>query len=176
MKRIGMLVFLLAATVTTLRAQEHILRVGVGMAMETDYDYNSRFGPLLSAEYQWDFSRYVALQSRLSFASVRIDPVRMNTMASGAVGVLVTPLPKLFRYIKVGANVQYVYHRYTYQKDDRFVYEKCGDVGFGFPIRAFIIDNPKYELSVGYDLLTEFQKGNFLYVTDYAALYFGVKF
>lgn len=160
----------------TLHAQNHTLRIGTGMAMETDYDGNSRFGPLLSAEYQWGFSRYVALQSRLSFASVRIDPVRMNTMVSGAVGVLVTPLPKKFRYVKVGANVQYVFHRYTYQKNDRFVYEKCGNIGFGFPIRAFFIDNAKYELSAGYDLQTEFQKGSFLYVTDYAALYFGVKF
>ena len=92
MRRIWVLGLLLLTD--ALHAQNHTLRVGVGMAMETDYDYNTQFGPLLSAEYQWNFSRYVALQSRLSFASVRIDPVRMNTMASGAVGVLVTPLPK----------------------------------------------------------------------------------
>lgn len=174
MRQICILGLLLLTNV--LYAQNHTLRVGVGMAMETDYDNNSQFGPLLSAEYQWNFSQYVALQSRLSFASVQIDPVRMNTMVSGAVGVLVTPLPKIFRYIKVGANVQYVYHRYTYQPEDAFIYEKCGNIGFGFPIRAFFIDNAKYELSAGYDLQTEFQKGHFLYVTDYAALYFGVKF
>ncbi|WP_300905947.1 hypothetical protein [uncultured Bacteroides sp.] len=157
-------------------AQKNVLRFGAGTTSEVDYNHKTQWGPLLSVEYQYDFSKYAGIQTRLSFASVNCNPNQVDTYLGGAAGLLVTPLPDKFRYIKIGANFLYHYHRYAYEYDGKFMLQNNSDVGFGFPIRAYLIDNHKHELSVGYDFITEFQQGEFFCLAHHLAVYFGLKF
>lgn len=92
----------------------------------------------------------------------------------GAVGMMITPLPNLFRFIKFGVTFSYFSHKYVY--DDEYngyeIYNQSR-VGIGFPIRAYLIDSPKYELSLGYDIMTEFKKKGWVGLSDHMCCYSG---
>jgi hypothetical protein len=177
MKKILAICLVLIAILPASAENKNVLRIGAGTTWVVDPDNKSVYGPLVSIEYQYNFSKYVGLYASASMARVNMPKFsNSDAYVVGAVGVMVTPLPNSFRFIKIGANFLYNNHLYSEGFDKPYDSYHESHVGFGFPIRAYLIDNLRFELSGGFEFITEFRKSGYVCLAYHMCLQFGVKF
>jgi hypothetical protein len=168
---------------------KNIIRVGAG-ANFSDHVSGEKYsaGTALEAEYQRTLSKYVGVTANLSTASLHYGKKYDSSDISGTIGVMVTPLPDKFRWIKLGMGLC-LYHYinsfgeektiqisdYLERTYDLYYRDSYYRTGLHFVGRLYFIDNSKYELFASYRLKTSFNSGIEMN-NALLCLGFGVKF
>ena len=179
--------FLLFFSCSISAQDRNAVRVGVGVNVRNSRPDNGTLevGPSLFVEYGREINRYLSIA-----ANVHTDMNEYGDFANlHALGVsvrgIVTPLPKWFRWIKIGVGATY-----EYRKDIYGINPKSGDGsgikgyrqhtshywGIDFPLRAYFIDNSRYELYAFYELKTLFAENRYFWNYSNGGAAFGVKF
>lgn len=190
MKKSLLVLLLLAVSCTLAAQQKNILRVGVGAVRRGTPNslelYQARYGPSMTMEYQRHLSDYVSFFSSIN-AHTAVLWENFDSICYGATaGVMVTPLPHVFRWVRIGAAFTYQYYRGVYLYIDHSYYARHIQNLFGLtvPIRCYVIDNARYELSLGAtplflhmtnDRIAE-SVGRFCFCYWDLGIFFGVKF
>ena len=96
MKKILAICLIVMIVLPAFAENKHVLRIGAGATSVNDPDYYAVYGPLLSVEYQYNFSGMQGFIRRCSCPGLECQNFLMRMLTSGgAVGMMITPLPNL---------------------------------------------------------------------------------
>ncbi|WP_195289552.1 hypothetical protein [Alistipes finegoldii] len=179
--------FLLVASGTLSAQNQNVIRVGVGMNVRDGLSdgSNLKIGPSLFVEYGREINHFFSIALNIHTDMSKYDDYANLHSLGISVRSLFTPFPKIFRWVKVGVGATYERRRDIYgtelSVDDAIVGMKYHQIssnywGIDFPIRAYAIDNKRFELYAFYNLKTMFAEGKYFWNYSNGGIAFGVKF
>lgn len=172
------------------------LRTGVGINIcNTDYlEKTTSAGPSIFADYSRKINGWFSAGANLHYDLGIYDRISLGNRIGLSLRGMFRPFATVnwMKWLEVGAGLscEYVFTAYG-DRDSRQTSETDGVVteyydlihrhsclfGFDFPIRAYFIDNSKFEVLAFYELKTAFYKGaGFGLDHSCLGLMFGVKF
>lgn len=171
------------------QAQEKMsLNVGTGVYISGTVDENGHdmVGPMIGAEFNWQFNQWFSAGANLSLGVCKEGFESRNSDMGFSLRGYVRPFARKFKLFELGVGVSGSYlaqcGNLIKEMPDDWIYRefRIKDYclfGFDFPIRLYVIDNQKYRLLIHYDMKPVFSPyGGFLWTHSTAGLMFGVKF
>lgn len=168
------------------------LNTGTGIYISGTVDDNGHdvVGPMIGAEFTWQLNNWFSVGTNLNLGICQEGVESRKSDLGLSARAYFRPFAEKFRFLElgVGPSVSFSNHignlvtDLTDQGYEDWVYHEFRDVsytvfGVDFPIRLYVIDNPKYRLSINYDIKpVVFLKHGFLWTHSTASLMFGVKF
>lgn len=180
-------VILLVASGTLSAQNRNSIRVGAGINVrEGRPDENTlKIGPSLFVEYGREINPYFSIALDLHTDMCKYGKYsNLHALGVSLRGIL-TPLPKKFRWVKIGVGATYERRRDIYGSDrtdddanasKKYMQFVSNYWGIDFPIRVYAIDNKLFELYAFYNLKTMFAEGKYFWNYSNGGVAFGVKF
>ncbi len=165
----------------------HSIKIGVGTNLMWDvdngYNYDKSMGtiytlgPTLHIDYGYKLNKYIELGVN-AFSLTNRYGASYDAMAIGALAKFVyTPLPKTFRHVRLGVGAGWINTQYL-RTDLMARTQRRNEFAFDYYIRAYAIDNERFELYGSYGLsYSYYAPQKILFWThSNVSLHFGVKF
>ncbi|MDR0754708.1 MAG: hypothetical protein LBF04_04890 [Prevotellaceae bacterium] len=179
----------LCSIVSAQNKTNNTIRVGTGVIIRDNADASKyRTGPAIEAEYQYSSSKYIGFTAGAGMMNIHYGTNNDYYETFATFGVMVTPVPDKFRWIRIGVglSIKYFtdssgYWQEYYLPDGlsnmyKIHYRFSRSIGgLDFVGRLYFLDTQKYELFASYRLKTSLDHGLEM---DNAllCLCFGVKF
>lgn len=181
-----MLVVLLLPLLGYTQEKRNIMSVSAGV-WGTDGGYFNRtidysFGPALSLEYQRILNDYMALRGKFSAGVIsRKQYMETSKLVSFTAGIMLTPFGKRFRNLQIGVSPGYICNLYDSTQPaisdrDQNISETVHAFAIEFPIRFHFINNDRYVLGIGFDLITGIARSRYQIFTLQSMVSYGLKF
>jgi hypothetical protein len=186
---LSLFVVCLCTNVSAQNKTKNTLRIGTGIIIQDDVTGDKyRTGPAIEAEYQYSTSKYIGFTAGAGMMNIHYGTDNDYYETFATFGVMITPLPDKFRWIRVGAGLSIKYFTYSYgywqehylpdgySNMYKMHYRSSRSIGgLDFVGRLYFLDSAKYELFASYRLKTSLDHG--LEMNNaLLCLCFGIKF
>lgn len=168
------------------------LNAGTGIYISGTVDDNGHdvVGPMIGTEFIWQLNNWFSVGTNLNLGVCQEGAESRKSDLGLSARAYFRPFAGKFRFLELGAGPSVSFSNHTGnlltdltdQGYEGWILKEFRDVsyvvfGVDFPIRLYVIDNPKYRLSISYDIKpVVFLKHGFLWTHSTASLLFGVKF
>lgn len=164
--------FFLVFPINLTAQNKNAVRIGVGVNIRNSWpsEKNLVVGPSLFVEYGREINSYISLGANIHCDMNKYGEFNNLNAFGVSLRTIVTLLPKKFRWIKIGIGATYENRRDIYGEniicgnEKEIVAYNQATIhlwGFDFPIRAYLIDNKRFEFYAFYELKTMFMKGEY---------------
>ncbi len=178
MKRFFCLLIAIVMAVTARSQSRSTVYVGPGAfitAPAPGASGGDAWGFGISWGYQWEFSRYFALDVGMMHGNAYTGQHLDESLLGASVGVVATPAPTTFRYIKAGVAAGWGQQRLDYSGTER-----NGPVtnlyGFDAIVRLYAIDRAQWQLFASYQPSFRHVDGKMHFTYSTLTACFGYKF
>ena len=184
MKRCVFIILILMHVTSALCAQDKgfSLKTGAGVNVTLSYKAygaTSRhsIGPAMITEGTYQFNQWLSTGINIHSSLTKVGKNGLEYNLGGGLRGYVRPFGRKFKYLELGVGLTGVYRREAglvwNTSYDEWEY---GFFGIEYPVRAYIIDNSKYQLMMFYDFKTIFAGQQYLWNYSVGGLMFGVRF
>jgi hypothetical protein len=187
MKKLMIFALIILSASSAFGQGRHSIKVGVGANLMWDIDSGYNLdknrgtiyspGPTLHIDYGYKLNNYLELGvnafSLTNHYGENADAMRLGALANA----VFTPLPKTFRYIRIGIGIGWMnFQRIETAPNTRS--ERRNVFAGDYYIRAYAIDNSRFELYGSYGLTHQYnpQANKLFWSHSNISLHFGVKF
>lgn len=181
-----MLVALILPLLGFAQEKRNIMSISAGVwDNDKSYFYNKvdhAFGPVIAIEYQRLLNDYIAIRGKFSDGVIsRKEYMETTKLLSFTAGILFMPFGKRFQNFQIGVSPGYICNLFdttnpAFPDRDQNLSEDRHSFAIEFPVRFLIINKSKYNLGVGFDLMTGFARNRYQIFTLQSMVTYGLKF
>lgn len=184
MKRGVLIVLMFLLATSSLLAQEKgfSLKTGAGVNVTLSYKgygASSRhsIGPAMITEGTYQFNQWLSTGINIHTSLTKVGKNGLEYNLGGGLRGYVRPFGRKFKYLELGVGLTGVYRKEAGLLWNTSYGEwNYGYFGIEYPVRAYIIDNSKYQLMMFYDFKTIFEDRRYFWNYSVGGLMFGVRF